>query len=173
MEPATQSKFESESHPMSLPHLHLMLNHVPMLGVIFGILILLYARLRNNKDNMIVGLWMFVIAALLTIPVYLTGDPSESDIRNLPTFSKAMVEEHEDAAVWAFIMVGALGLAALFGLYLRYKDKKVPKWLPITVFILSLLTAATFVRTAQLGGLISHPELRSGFVAPPHQEDHD
>jgi hypothetical protein len=158
---------------MSLAHIHLMLNHVPMLGVIFGILILLYARLRNSKDNMTVGLWMFVIAAVITIPVYLTGDPAKSDIRELPTFSKSLVEEHEDAAVFAFIWVGALGLAALYGLFLRYKDKKVPKWLPICVLILSLMTTATFIRTAYLGGPISHPELRPGFVVPPQVEDDD
>lgn len=158
---------------MSLPHLHLILNHVPMIGTIFGILILLYARLRNNRDIMIVGLWMFVIAAVLTIPVYLTGDPAKSDIRDLPTFSKAMIGEHEDAAVFAFIWVGALGLAALYGLSFAMRDKKPPKWLPIVVIILSLMTSATFIRTAYLGGLISHPELRPGFVAPPHQEDND
>jgi hypothetical protein len=158
---------------LTLPHIHLILNHVPMIGTIFGILILLYARWRNNKDNMTVGLWMFVIAAVMTIPVYLTGDPAKSDIRDLPTFSKTMVGEHEDAALWAFIVVGALGLAALFGLYFAMKDKKPPKWLPIAVLILSLLATATFIRTAQLGGLISHPELRAGFVAPPHQEDDD
>jgi hypothetical protein len=150
-----------------------MLNHVPMLGVIFGILILLYARLRNNRDIMVVGLWMFVIAALLTIPVYLTGDPAKSDIRDLPTYVKSTVEEHEDAAMWAFIWVGVLGLAALYGLSFAMRDKKPPKWLPIVVIILSLMSTATFIRTAYLGGLVSHPELRAGFVAPPHQEDND
>jgi hypothetical protein len=158
---------------MSLPHIHLMLNHAPIFGVIFGIVILLYARLRNNKDNMIVGLWMFVIAALVTIPVYLTGDPAKSEIRNLPTFQKPLVEEHEDAAVFAFIWVGVLGLAALYGLSFAMRDKKPPKWLPVVVILLSLMSLSTFLRTAQLGGRISHPELRSGFVAPPHQGDDD
>jgi uncharacterized membrane protein len=150
-----------------------MLNHVPMIGVIFGILILLFAKLRDNRDNMIVGLWMLVLAAVFTVPVYLTGDYAASDIREHPTFVKGMVEEHEDAAVWAFILVGALGVAALFGLTFAHRQKKPPKWLPVTVMILSLLTAATFIRTAQLGGLISHPELRSGFVAPPFLDEDD
>ena len=152
---------------MSLANIHLILNHAPVFGVIFGIIILLYARLRSNRDIMVVGLGMFVLAALLTIPVYLTGDPAESDIRNLPTFSKSLVEEHEDSALWSFILVGALGLAALYGLTFAMRDRKPPKWLPILVMILSLMTTATFVRTAQLGGRISHPELRAGFPANP------
>jgi hypothetical protein len=152
---------------MSLAHVHLMLNHVPILGVIFGIVILVYARVRNNRDIMVVGLGMFVIAAVLTIPVYLTGDPAAEDIRGMPFFSKALVDEHEDAAMWAFIWVGALGLAALYGLTFAMRDKKPPKWLPVLVMILSLMSIATFIRTAQLGGRIGHPELRPGFPANP------
>ena len=84
---------------MSFPHIHLLINHVPILGTIFGILILVYAHLRKSTDVMLVGLWMFVIAALMTIPVYLTGDSAASDIRNLPVFQKTLVHEHEEAAL--------------------------------------------------------------------------
>jgi hypothetical protein len=156
---------------MSLAHIHLILNHAPIFGTIFGFLILMYARLRNSREIMVVGLGMLVLAALLTVPVYLTGDYAASDIRQLPEFSKAAAEEHEDSAVWAFALVGALGLFALYGLTFAMKDKKPPKWLPIIVMVLSILSIAAFIRTAQLGGLINHPELRSGFVAPPFQEN--
>jgi uncharacterized membrane protein len=158
---------------MSLSHLHLMLNHVPMLGVIFGILLLLNAHFRKSHDILRVALKMFVLAALMTVPVFFTGDYAASAIRELPTFSKALSDAHENAAVIAYIAVGALGLMGVWGLFLFHKKRDLPKFFTKAIFVLSLVTAASFVYVANTGGVVNHPELRPGFVAPAFQEEED
>lgn len=158
---------------MSLGHIHLMLNHVPMLGVVFGILVLLNAHFRKSHDLMRVALKMFVLAAVMTVPVFFTGDYAASDIRNLASFSKDLSNAHENTAVFAYIAVGILGVVALWGLWTVYRKKTLPKRFTALILVWSVITFGTFVYTAQSGGLINHPELRPGFVAPPHEDDGD
>jgi len=62
---------------MDLVHLHLMLNHAPVLGVIFGFLVLLAGTVSRSKAIAGVGLGLLIVAGILAIPVYLTGEPAE------------------------------------------------------------------------------------------------
>jgi hypothetical protein len=58
---------------VSAVHIHLLLNHIPILGSIFGLLLLLYAILRRSDEIKKACFGVFVITALITIPVYLTA----------------------------------------------------------------------------------------------------
>ena len=59
----------------------------------------------------------------------------------------------------AFAGVLIVGVAALGGLIFFRPDKAIPSWLVI-VLVLSLIVFALMARTADLGGLIRHPEIR-------------
>ena len=59
---------------MDAAHIHLLLNHIPILGTIFGLLLLCYGTWRHSDEIKKVSLGTFVIVALITIVVYLTGD---------------------------------------------------------------------------------------------------
>lgn len=50
-----------------------MLNHVPVIGLAVPIVLLLTDWVRKNQKLEWLSLQMFVVFALLTIPVYLTG----------------------------------------------------------------------------------------------------
>ncbi len=61
------------------------------------------------------ALGVMVLAALFIIPVYLTGEPAEDGIVGLPGVSKALIEQHAEAAELALgglPGVGALALAS-------------------------------------------------------------
>jgi hypothetical protein len=45
-----------------------------------------------------ISLGIFIIVALLAIPAYLTGEPTEELVENLPGVSKSSIEQHEEAA---------------------------------------------------------------------------
>jgi len=60
-----------------------------------------------------------------------------------------------------------LGAAALGGLIFHWRGKPVPNFVPIVALVLSVIVFAMMVRTANLGGLIRHSELRPDFQAPP------
>ena len=146
---------------MNPVHLHLMLNHVPVLGTAFSLALLGWALLRKSEELKKVSLGFFVIIALLAIPAYLTGEPAEELVENLPGVSKASIEQHEEAAQVAFAGVLIVGVAALGGLVFFRRGKLVSDWLSVIVLVLSLIVFALMARTANLGGLIRHPEIRS------------
>jgi hypothetical protein len=54
-----------------------------------------------------------------------------------------------------------VGAAALGGLIFFRHGKPVPNWLAVIVLVLSLVVFALMARTANLGGLIRHTEIRS------------
>src|SRR5688500_14191615 len=98
---------------MNLTHVHLMLNHVPVLATAFGLGLLVLAAWRRSDEVKKVALGLFVVGALLAVPVYLTGEPAEDAVEQLPGVSKAIIEQHEDAAAVAFTAIAVLGVAAL------------------------------------------------------------
>jgi hypothetical protein len=111
-----------------------------------------------------ISLGIFIIVALLAIPAYLTGEPAEELVENLPGVSKTSIEQHEEAAQVAFAGVLIVGVAALGGLFFFRRDKAIPNWLAIIVLVLSLIVFALMARTADLGGLIRHTEIRQEFT---------
>ena len=58
---------------MNQAHLHLLLNHLPILGALFGLLILAGGFLLKYDTVKRTALGLFVLSAILAIPAYLTG----------------------------------------------------------------------------------------------------
>ncbi len=54
---------------MNYAHVHLLLNHLPVVGALFGLLLLVVAILHNSGELKKAGLWIFVILALISIPI--------------------------------------------------------------------------------------------------------
>jgi uncharacterized membrane protein len=149
---------------MNAAHLHLILNHVPVLGTAFGLTLLAWALMRRSEELEKVSFGVLVIVALLAIPAYLTGEPAEEMVEHLPEVNHDAIEEHEDAATFAFAGVLVLGSVTFGGLIFFRRRKPIPEWLAILVLVLSVLVFAMMVRTAYLGGFIRHPELRPTFI---------
>jgi hypothetical protein len=155
---------------MSPVHLHLMLNHLPVVGALFALLLLAFAVFRASDELKKVALGALVIMALLAIPVYLTGEPAEELAEKLPAITESVIEPHEDAAKTAFALILAVGAVALLGLVVLRK-KAVPQWFAISVLALSLPAAGALAWTANLGGKIRHTEIRSD-ASPAHSPAH-
>lgn len=154
---------------MDPAHAHLILNHIPVVGLGAAILLLLYAFARRNDEMKKAALIGFVLLALVTIPVYLTGGEAEERVEHLPGVSDAFIEEHEEAATSSLIAIEILGALSLAGLVLTRRSRAVPKWLAVISLVASIIVAAVMVRTANLGGQIRHTEIRSGASAPSQQ----
>lgn len=152
---------------MDAVHLHLILNHLPVIGTPFTLALLLVALLRNSGELKRVNLGFVVLITLLTIPVYLSGERAEEPVMDLPEVETAFIDHHEDAASWAFGGQIALGLAALGGLVLTRKGAVLPKWCVGAVLVLNLAVCGMMIRTAYLGGQIRHSEIRPTTQPPP------
>lgn len=143
-------------------HLHLMMNHFPVVGVIGAILLLLYALVRKSDEVKMVSLGIFVLIAIITIPIYVTGGFAEDSVKNLPGVTEAYIGRHADVASYALLLMEGLGIAALTGLFLLRRSGKIPKGIIAVVLVLSLVAAAVIGFSANLGGQIRHTEVRAG-----------
>lgn len=149
---------------MGLAHLHLVLNHVPIVGtLVAGIIFVIALRWRNPQlERLALG---FLLAfALLTIPVYLTGEPAEHVAERLPGVAEAVIERHEDAALAALVAVEVLGASAVAGLAL-FRRRLLPRAFAVAVVALIAVTAGLFGWTGYLGGQIRHTEIRTASPA--------
>lgn len=147
-------------------HLHLLINHLPVEGAVLAALVLAAGLLTRWTSARPVGLALAVFAALTALPAYLTGDPAAHMMSPTPGWERALVNEHEDAAVWAAVTLGIAGVAALLTLWSGRGGRTAPRWMAPLTLALTVFACVVLARTAQLGGDIRHPEIRSGYTPP-------
>lgn len=159
---------------MSFTHLHLLLNHFPVIGAIIGVVLLGIAVLRRSSELGKVSFGLLAALGVISIIVYFTGEPAQDSIEKLPGFSKSITEEHEEFALVAMIGLAVIGAFTLSALAV-FRRKPFPRWLTITGLVLAIGASGLMGYTALLGGQVRHTEIRSGVTQPsaPDARDSD
>jgi len=149
---------------MNAAQIHLMLNHLPVIGLVF-VVIALGAGALTRKDTLVrFGLVLMVGLALVVVPVFLSGEPAEGGVEHLAGVTRQAIEPHEDMARVATIALVTIGLFALIAL-LRRRHRPVGRGITVAAFVLSLAVGGLLAWTAHLGGQIRHPELQGTSVS--------
>ncbi len=104
---------------------------------------------------------------------FLTGEPAEETVEELPGVSEKMISLHENAATLAFWLLGVTGMLSLSAVLAGIRKKSVTNTLFIVSFILSALSFAAMARTGYYGGQIRHTELSSTGVNPANEKSND
>lgn len=146
---------------MDATHLHLILTHFPIVGTIIGIGILTYGQIFKNIEIQKVALVTFVLMALFTIPVFLTGEEAGETIENIAGISERLIENHEELAEKAIWLMGLLGVLSLISLFAIFKKLAFSKTITIVTLIISIVTFGIFAQVGNLGGQIRHAEIRT------------
>ena len=145
---------------MNAAHVHLMLNHFPIVGMVFAIPLLLMAWGRKSEDLSRAAFCLVSITGLIAVATFLTGEPAEDAVKHLPGISKQSIELHEEAAEKAIWFVGGAALAAMVSLVLGFKNKVMPRRALLLVTALCAASMGVLAWTNNLGGQISHVQLR-------------
>jgi hypothetical protein len=146
-------------------HLHLLLNHVPTVGSVVALGLLLLAFVRRDEALKHAGLEVLFAIAVLTLPVYTTGVAAYQEIRKRPELSDYVMKVHQDAALYAFVATELAGFVAWLALWqTKRRGRAAPGVVPATMVILVLALAIT-ARAANLGGDIRHPEIHADAAA--------
>lgn len=140
--------------------IHLAVNHVSVIGTPFLTLLLAWGWARRTDAITRLAVWWIAIFSIVSIALKFTGDFAAEQAASRFDSARAHVNAHEQAADQATSAVFVSGLAAAVSLFLGRRGRKIPNWSLATTLILTLLTCALLARTANLGGQISHPELR-------------
>jgi len=149
---------------MNPTHIHLLLNHFPIVGTLIGSTILLYSIIRKQNAAKNIAAFIIVIMALIAIPVLLTGEPAEESVEHLSGISKALIHDHEEASEKAFWLMEITGVFSLFVIILhKNKSAFAPKAFLIA-FAFSAITFFAMAWAGNLGGKIRHPETSKSLV---------
>jgi hypothetical protein len=150
---------------MNQAHLHLLLNHLPILGSLFGILTLIAGFLLKNEMVKRTALGLFALAAITAIPAYLTGEGAEEVVESLPGVTENLIEAHEDMANIFLWVVGALGLLSLATLVADLKAQKITSVMYGITFVAAIAAMGLAARVGVTGGEIRHTEIRTDVTA--------
>jgi hypothetical protein len=143
---------------MNAAHFHLVTNHLPAIGAGFAFLVLLIGIWFKSGAVQKTALALFVLVALFSIPVYLSGGAAEELVERLPGVAKGAIETHEESAVIALIAVEVLGVLSLLGFALFGRLERLPARFLVALVGWTLITAILTAQTSNLGGKIRHPE---------------
>lgn len=160
---------------MNAAHVHLLLNHVPVIGALFAVGVLAVGLFWKRDELVRAAAGLFAAAALFAAPVYLSGEPAEEVVESLPGVSEPVIERHEDAAAVAFATLAVVGVLSLTALVL-FRRQVVPVTVARAGLALGLIALALMGYTANLGGQIRHTEIRArvtGADAPAGVLDDD
>jgi len=150
-------------------HAHLMLSHVPVLGVGFGLALVAFALATGRQETLRVGLAVLALAGIAAVVVYLSGEAAEEIAEELARISEAAIEAHEEAGVIAAWAAGLLGAAALAGLW-AFRSRPAAGWYKGSMLVAALAVSGLMAWTANLGGRIGHPEI-GGAAVPSVRRD--
>ncbi len=146
---------------MNPVHFHLAVNHLPVAGSIGVALLLLFALLPVGRAYRRFALVALVVVALAGLPAFFSGEPAEEGVEHLVGMEERRIEQHEDMARVAVIVLELAGAIGLFGL-MWFRRRAIPGSLLTLALIVDLGAVAVLARTATLGGEIRHPEIRAG-----------
>lgn len=146
---------------MNLPHVHLLLNHFPIIGTIIALGLFLFALLGKSEDLKRASLVIFAGIALLSIPTYMSGNGAADALQKLPAVSKNAIAAHNNAALVSLVFVELTGMFAWLGLWQSRRFLHTRGWTIGTTLLLSAATVYFMSVTGATGGQIRHSEILS------------
>ena len=166
---------------ITAPHWHLLINHLPVVGIMASVLLLIWGLIRNSAELKRTALLTFVLVGILAFVANWTGDGASGVVRDIPGVNRQDIREHSSAAdIATYISMGLAGIAliGLIGTWRKKEDtgvstenyirhhKEPHKAFIIICLIVGLIDIYVLAWTANLGGEIRHPEIRAGFQVP-------
>ena len=147
---------------MNLAHLHLLLNHFPIIGTIVGVGLFLFSLAGRNNDLQRSALIVFTAMAVISLPTFFSGAGAQGNIGELPGVSATLIDRHEGAAMLALFFMELTGALSLAALWQSHKFSRSARWTVWAILVLSLITVGLMSRVGTTGGDIRHPEISDG-----------
>ncbi|MDD5363122.1 MAG: hypothetical protein PHN88_13395 [Ignavibacteria bacterium] len=140
-------------------HLHLILNHFPIIGTTIVVIVMGYGVIKNDDKFKKFGLFLLILISLITIPVFFTGGKAAGIVKGMDGILEENIEPHEDFARLSFIAMEISGIISVICLFIFKKGRSMPVWLGLLVLLLIIAVNLMMVYAGHLGGKISHFEL--------------
>ncbi|SDW49700.1 hypothetical protein [Flavobacterium degerlachei] len=146
---------------MNDAHLHLVVNHFPIIVTFLGLGILVVGMFLKNNSVKNTAYVLFVVAAIFALASMATGDGAEEMVEDMPSIGKKIIHEHEELAEKLTLVLYATGLFSLLSLYTSFKKNKFAKILSYSTLLLAFAASFLAVGVGNSGGEIRHTEIRA------------
>lgn len=159
---------------MTDAHYHLVVNHFPIIGTIFGVGILIAGTFFKNNSIKNVAYAVFIIAAIFAFLSLKTAGGAVGAVKNMPDVTEHLIHEHAEVAHRLAYVLYALAILSIAGLYTNIKNHNKAGFISFVTLIVSLLAVFFAQHTGTSGGEIRHTEIRKGFKASNAEtEEHE
>ncbi|WP_396185763.1 hypothetical protein [Flavobacterium sp.] len=149
---------------MNDAHLHMVVNHFPIIGTILGLGILITGIILKNNTVKSTAYVLFIVAAIFAAFSMGTGEGAEELVEDMPTVGKQIIHEHEEMAEKLAIVLYALGVISLIGLFMNYKNKANAKFASYIALVVAIIGVFFAQQTGTTGGEVRHTEIRANAV---------
>lgn len=146
---------------MNDAHYHLLVNHLPIIIPIVGLLVLIGGFIFKSEIVKRTAFAIFILAALTAIAASATGDGAQDVVKKIPGISKQLIHDHEEAADTFASMIYILGGLSLVALWLNWKKKAYANLLAVVVLIFGIIVMFFAQKTGTSGGVIRHTEIHT------------
>lgn len=146
---------------MNDAHLHMVVNHFPIIGTIFGLGILIAGIFMKNTVIKNVAYILFVVAAIFAAVSMTTGEGAEEIAEKLPSVTDQIIHEHEEMAEKLALVLYALGVISLLGLYLNFKNNAKAAVVSYIAIVVAVIGVFLGKQTGTTGGEVRHTEIRA------------
>lgn len=145
---------------MNDAHLHLVFNHFPIIGTIFGFGILIAGLVLKNNTVKNVSYCLFVVTALFAYASMSTGGGAAGMVKNMPSVGKQIIHKHEEIAEKFAVVLYVLALISIVGLYANLKNLRWSKWITLLALVISSIAVYVSKDVGTSGGEVRHTEIR-------------
>jgi hypothetical protein len=139
---------------------HLALNHVPLVGLAFGMVFFVAGLTRRSSAALRTGLRVFVAVGILALPVAGSGLMSASALENAAWLDAEALAGHQQAGIVTLGVLVTLGGLSGAMLSSSRKATTLAGWGRTTTLVLALVGVGACSWTAYVGGRLRHSELR-------------
>jgi uncharacterized membrane protein len=149
---------------MNDAHLHMVVNHFPIIGTILGLGILITGIILKNNTVKSTAYVLFIVAAVFAAFSMGTGDGAEEMVEDMPNIGKQIIHEHEEMAEKLALVLYVLGAISLGGLFMNYKNHSKAKLVSYSAVLVAAVGVFFAQQTGTTGGEIRHTEIRANAV---------
>lgn len=157
---------------MNDAHLHLVVNHLPIITPIIGLLVMIGGFISKSEAVKRTAYFIFVLSAFAAMPAMATGEGAEEIVETFGV-DHHIIHEHEEMAETLATLCYILGAISIVGLWASFKNKSFKTIIAIAALVFSAGVGYFGYLTGTSGGEISHAEIRSDFKVEKHEEHHE
>ncbi|MFY7740398.1 MAG: hypothetical protein ACOVQC_07765 [Flavobacterium sp.] len=145
---------------MNDAHLHMVVNHFPIIGIILGFGVLIAGIVFKNDSVKNTAYSLFIVGAIFAALSMATGEGAEEIVEDMPSVGKKIIHEHEEMAEKLAIVLYLLGVVSIAGLYTNIKKHSQAKLVSFLVLTIAVIGVFLGKQTGTTGGEVRHTEIR-------------